>query len=194
MSVSQTKLIEISEQSLNWIFQKGMRFILILFQQFKYRPFLGWTWLKPSNRISKEIYRQSMAGFSPIPMELYQNSEALIQPILFNLERKKRGLKARVLRSQPKLRIAFMVLLRQFRRPQCSCSVWFVTPRSGSAFERTSPQVAPCRNCQRWNLTEKRQGTYSHRLALNFPFDRKQYRLSVVSRRPLRAVMGLTLN
>lgn len=43
-------------------------------------------------------------------------------------------------------------------------------------------------------MTEKRQGSYSHRLVLNFPFDRKQYRLSVVSRRPLRAVTGLTLN
>lgn len=74
-------------------------------------------------RISREVSKQSMAGFSPILMELYQKSEALIQPMLFNLERKKRGLKARVLRSQPKLRIAFMVLLRQFRRPQCSCSV-----------------------------------------------------------------------
>ena len=59
MSVSQTKLIEISEQSLNWIFQKGMRFILILFQQFKYRPFLGWTWLKPSNRIFKTGFKHS---------------------------------------------------------------------------------------------------------------------------------------
>ena len=116
--------------------------------QFKLPLFEALCWFVSNNRISKEIYRQSMAGFSPIPMELYQKSEALIQPILFNLERKKRGLKARVLRSQPKLRIAFMVLLRQFRRPQCSCSVWFVTPRSGSAFERTSPQVARCLSFQ----------------------------------------------
>lgn len=43
MSVSQTKLIEISEQSLNWIFQKGMRFILILLQQFSQRAYTVYT-------------------------------------------------------------------------------------------------------------------------------------------------------
>ena len=79
------------------------------------------------NRISKEIYRQSMAGFSPIPMELYQKSEALIQPILFNLELKKHGLKVQGSHSQHKHRTAFMVLLPQYNPLDFSCKCSSVT-------------------------------------------------------------------
>ena len=47
-------------------------------------------------------------------MEPYQKLGALIQPILFNLEHKKRDLKVLGSRFQHKHRMAFMVLLRQF--------------------------------------------------------------------------------
>lgn len=54
MNANRIKQTEISEQSLNWIFQKGMRFILILLQQFKYPLFSASIWLDIANRISME--------------------------------------------------------------------------------------------------------------------------------------------
>lgn len=90
MSVSQTKLIEISEQSLNWIFQKGMRFILILFQQFKYRPFLGWTWLKPSNRIFRDVFQRlamikaQFLIMGPLQSEIRLKITSQVRPILIS--------------------------------------------------------------------------------------------------------------
>ena len=61
-------------------------------------------------------------------MELYQKSEALIQPILFNLEHKKHGLKVQGSHSQHKHRTAFMVLLPQYNPLGCSCSVSYAMP------------------------------------------------------------------
>lgn len=80
-----------------------------------------------NSRISKEIYRLSTAGFSRIPMEPYQKLEALIQPILFNLERKKRDLKALESHSRHKHQTAFMVLLPQYNPLDFSCSALFAT-------------------------------------------------------------------
>lgn len=60
-------------------------------------------------------------------MEPYQKLEALIQPILFNLERKKRDLKALESHSRHKHQTAFMVLLPQYNPLDFSCSALFAT-------------------------------------------------------------------
>ena len=109
-----------------------------------------------SNRISKEIYRQSTAGFSPIPMELYQKSEALIQPILFNLEHKKHGLKVQGSHSLHKHRTAFMVLLPQYNPQDFSCSVSFAMPRNESSTERKGQQVEPYRRLHKFRYNAAR--------------------------------------
>ena len=78
-----------------------------------------------SNRISKEIYRQSTAGFSQTPRGLCLRLEALIQLTLSNLDSKKQDQKVQGSHSQRKHRMAFTVLLRQYRLTGFSCSALF---------------------------------------------------------------------
>lgn len=74
---------------------------------------------------SKEIYRQSTAGFSQTPRGLCLRLEALIQLTLSNLDSKKQDQKVQGSHSQRKHRMAFTVLLRQYRLTGFSCSALF---------------------------------------------------------------------
>lgn len=140
MSVSQTKLIEISEQSLNWIFQKGMRFILILFQQFKYRPFLGWTWLKPSNRI--------IGALLPSDTDSWVLRMAVLSLILrflqMSMQLRREGTNSRSQTTARSVVTEFMEPLIRFNLLAFTFSAWFVTRHSES---NTAPALMPFEQC-----------------------------------------------